>query len=45
MTISERIVILLVWVLTVPGLYFTLRAALRRRKTRRQDEEKDKEKD
>ena len=41
MTISERIVILLVWILTVPGLFFTIRAALRRRKAQRQGTEKD----
>lgn len=41
MTISERIVILLVWILTVPGLFFTIRAAWRRRKARRQGTEKD----
>lgn len=41
MTVSERIVILLVWILTVPGLFFTIRGAWRRRKSRRQKEEKD----
>lgn len=41
MTSSESIVILLVWILTIPGLFFTLRKAWQRRKTRRQGTEKD----
>ena len=41
MTVSERIVILLIWVLILPGLLFPLRAAWRRRQGRRQGKEKD----
>lgn len=41
MTVSERIVILLVWILTIPGLFFTIRGAWRRRQARRKEEEKD----
>jgi len=40
MTVSERIVILLIWILTIPGLFFTIRGAWRRRKARRQGTEK-----
>lgn len=41
MTTSERIVILLVWILTIPGLFFTLRKAWRRHQARRRKTEKD----
>ena len=41
MTSSEHIVILLVWILLIPGLFFTIRKAWRRRKARRQETEKD----
>lgn len=41
MTVSERIVILLIWILTVPGLFFMLRRAWRRRQERRQGMKKD----
>lgn len=38
MTTSETIVIGLIWVLTVPGLFFTVRGAWRRRRARQQQE-------
>jgi hypothetical protein len=41
MTSSENIVILLVWILLVPGLFFTIRKAWRRHQARRQRTEKD----
>lgn len=41
MTTSETIVIWLVWALLLPGLFFGIRAAWRRRKARRQGTEKD----
>lgn len=41
MTSSEHIVILLVWILLIPGLFFTIRKAWRRRQARRQGMEKD----
>lgn len=41
MTVSERIVILLVWILTIPGLFFMIRKAWRQRKARRKETEKD----
>jgi hypothetical protein len=41
MTSSEHIVILLVWILLIPGLFFTIRKAWRRHKARRQETEKD----
>jgi hypothetical protein len=41
MTTSETIVIGLIWALLLPGLFFTLRKAWRRRQARRQETEKD----
>ena len=41
MTSSEQIVILLVWILLIPGLFFTIRKAWRRRQARRRETEKD----
>lgn len=38
---SERIIIALVWALLLPGLFFSLRKALRRRKNRCKGAEKD----
>lgn len=41
MTTSETIVIGLIWALLLPGLFFGIRAAWRRRQTRRQGTKKD----
>lgn len=41
MTSSERIIITLIWILTVPGIFFMLRRAWRRHQARPPDKEKD----
>lgn len=38
MTASETIVIGLIWLLTIPGLFFSIRKAWQRRRARQQDE-------